>query len=195
MTELTKELLIELLDYNADTGIFIWKRRDGKHFKTDRACKIWNTRFAGKKAGCKSEKRKDKFYIVIGVKARLYHAHRLAWLYVTGSWPDNENDHDNGDGLFNAFSNLRDVKHIKNSRNLKLKKTNTTGVNGVYFNKQRSKYEAYIHVSGKKLNLGRFDALEEAKSARSIADIKHGFHKSHGTVRYSSHNENLQYKC
>jgi hypothetical protein len=182
MPELTQELLIKLLDYNPDTGVFIWKPRAKKHFKTARACKMWNTRFAGKQAGCKSQKG-NRTYLVIGIFYVLYHAHTLAWIITTGKKPVYEIDHENGDGLANWFANLRDVPHVENSRNMKLKKSNTSGANGVYWNEERKKHEAYIHVDKKKINLGRYAKKKDAIAAREAADIKYGFHPNHGSRR------------
>ena len=43
-----------------------------------------------------------------------YLAHRLAWLYVTGSWPSQDIDHIDGDPTNNRFANLREVTHQEN---------------------------------------------------------------------------------
>lgn len=56
---------------------------------------------------------------------------------------------------------------------------NTSGVNGVSFNKKINKYSAYIRRNDIKKNLGSFETLEEAAKARKRAD-EH-FEK-HGTI-------------
>ena len=45
-------------------------------------------------------------YLVIKYKGRQYKAHRLGWMYVTGSMPDDKIDHINGDKLYNRIDNL-----------------------------------------------------------------------------------------
>lgn len=52
----------------------------------------------------------------------------------------------------------------------KVSSVNTTGVRGVSFNKALEKYVAYIGFKGKLYNLGSYSNLEEAKSARKMAE-------------------------
>ena len=182
MTELTQELLIELLHYDQATGIFTWKRRDVKHFKTPRSHKMWNSRFAEKQTGCVSDKN-GRNYLVICVLNTNYLAHRLAWIIATGKPPIYEIDHVNGDGCANWFANLRDVPHLENTRNSRLCSNNSSGINGAWWDKNRGKYLAYINIEGKRIHLGRHFDIEDAKNARADADIKYRFHKNHGSPR------------
>lgn len=66
------------------------------------------------------------------------------------------------------------------SANLPKHPKNTSGVNGVKFHRERSKWQAYIGVSGGTEVLGYFDTVEEAATARAEADVKYGFHPEHG---------------
>jgi hypothetical protein len=58
-----------------------------------------------------------------------------------------------------------------------------TGVSGVIFVKKSKKFIARIAVEGKKKYIGQYDTLEQAAEARKAAEIKHGYHKNHGTER------------
>lgn len=49
---------------------------------------------------------------------------------------------------------------------------NTSGVKGVYYDRAKGKYEAYITFKGKKTKLGYFDNIEDAAQARKIAEDK-----------------------
>ena len=76
---LTQERLKELLHYDPETGVFTWLESAGKKM---------NGRIAGTHA--------SKNYISIGVSHKRYLAHRLAWLYVYGKFPDGILDHLHG---------------------------------------------------------------------------------------------------
>lgn len=107
-------------------------------------------------------------------------AHRLAWLYVTGVWPEHQIDHIDGDGLNNRWDNLREVTNQENQQNRKRMSRNTSGVIGVSFDKGMQKWSARIKAAGKYQYLGCYDKLEDAAKARKDAEEKYGFHKSYG---------------
>jgi hypothetical protein len=49
-------------------------------------------------------------------------------------------------------------------------KNNTSGHKGVYWDKSRGKWSAYIQVHGKRVYLGRFSDYEDAVTARELAE-------------------------
>lgn len=55
----------------------------------------------------------------------------------------------------------------------KLRKNNTSGVNGVYWHKQINKYVARINVCGENIYLGCYADLKEAKKVREKAEEKY----------------------
>lgn len=82
---LSAERLRELLDYNPLTGVWTWRVPPNKyshHIRADDA-------IAGHRAA--------KGYRAITIDCRPYYVHRLAWLWMTGSWPTHDVDHRNGD--------------------------------------------------------------------------------------------------
>jgi len=161
---ITQQELKELLDYNKDTGIFTWKQsRGGLARKGSRAGSI-----------------ESKGYYQITLKQKLYMAHRLAWLYVHGSFPDNFIDHINGIRTDNRIENLRDVTKGQNQRNQKKYTTNKSGIVGVSWHKQHQKWYANIQVNKKTMFLGLFKDIKDAENAVSIARQKYDFHENHG---------------
>lgn len=76
-------------------------------------------------------------------------------------------DHINGNPLDCRRENLRLLTCQENNRNTNASKPHRKGGTvGVIWCKAREKWQAYITVSGKIKNLGRFDALEDAVAAR-----------------------------
>lgn len=119
-------------------------------------------------------------YLSVRVGGKDYLAHRLAFVYVTGSFPPDQVDHINQNKSDNSWANLRAVDNQTNHQNEPRSNNNTSGVTGVCLHKPTSKYRAYIMVNRKHIHLGLFDTVEEAKLAREEANIKYGFHPNHG---------------
>lgn len=74
-------------------------------------------------------------------------------------------DHIDGNGLNNQKVNLRLCKQSENLRNKKHYKNNSSGVKGVYFNKQANKWIAQIGFNKKMIYLGSFINKHEAAQA------------------------------
>lgn len=89
--------------------------------------------------------------------------------------PSLEVDHINLDGLDNRLINLRVASHAENNRNKPLRSDNKSGAKGVTWDKERAKWLAKISCAGRQIPLGRFDSLEDAKSAYDRAAVNiHG---------------------
>jgi len=168
----TQEWLKQILNYDPETGLFVWKV--GKGPVKDRI---------GTVAGCVHENHSGKKYIRIHIDGKQYSAHRLAWLYMTGKYPEDQVDHEDGNGENNRFSNLCEATNASNAKNRRLRSDNPTGVAGVRFDKQRKRFVAFIKAEGKNKFIGRYKTLEEAAKARKEAQIKYGYHENHGTER------------
>lgn len=157
---LSHSYLTEVLDYNAETGKFVWKKPASHQMHP------------GDEAGTQNA----SGYVFICVGGVRYKAHRLAWFYHYGEWPSDETpqiDHINGNRADNRIANLRLVTKVKNSRNLKIRISNTSGYPGVFLIKATGKWRAYIgNGCGKYISLGRYNTREEAIAARKQAEKK-----------------------
>jgi hypothetical protein len=153
----------ELLDYDPETGIFLWKvdRTNGRGHVF---------RAAGSEAGYIAALNKTNYYRQIMIDGRTYRAHRLAWLYMTGSWPANGIDHADGDGTNNSWCNLREATRSENGGNSRRRSDNVSGAKGVRLD--RGKWVAQITVAGKICRLGTFNTLEAAAAAYEAAAIE-----------------------
>ena len=143
---LTAERLREVLDYDPETGVFVWRVR------------VRGRRGLGDISGCAMK----SGYIEIGVDGERHLAHRLAWFWVHGAWPNWHIDHIDGDNSNNRITNLRDADRSINMQNLKTAQSNnlSSGLLGVYPNKKR--WGAKITVNRTVYLLGTHDTPEEA---------------------------------
>ena len=150
---ITQTELKNLLHYDSGSGLFYWLRKD--------SCKI-----AGRT--------KKNGRVEIRVNKKLYAAHRLAWLYVYGEFPEHVVDHIDGNPNNNSIQNLRSVTRSQNLYNSKIPITNTSGVKGVHWSSRENKWRVKLHVNGKEKNFGYFDSLEVAKLI--ITEARDKFH-------------------
>lgn len=114
-------------------------------------------------------------YIQICVQRRHYMASRLAWLYVTGKWPEKEIDHRNRVRDDNRFDNLREASRSRNVMNSRKRSDNTSGAKGVTWSAQHSKWRARCTVDQRVHDLGLHSTIDEASAAyRAFARVHHG---------------------
>jgi len=163
---LTQERLKEVLDYCELTGIFT------------RKITVSSNAMVGAVAGCT----RPDGYLVISIDGRSYRAHRLAWLYMKGAFPEEVIDHENHMRSDNRKANLKAVSRQDNNKNLDKRKNNKSGFTGVSWNKGKNKWGAYIQINYKRTHLGLFDDLYDAVKARKAKEVELGFHKNHGKV-------------
>lgn len=144
------------LHYNPSTGSLTWK------------VPMSNVS-AGSPAGFVRSVGNGSSYRYLGFKGKEYLAHRVAWLLMNREWPHDRIDHKDGDGLNNAWSNLRSANGSQNMGNMGLSRHNTTGFKGVSRHKKSGKFTAQISIKDKKRHLGIFPTAEEAHAAYRLA--------------------------
>ena len=100
---ITRDLLLEMYDYNRETGKLYHKKSRGKAKRGD-------------EVGCV----RPIGYRVTMIRKKQFLIHRLIWVIETGSFPDNIIDHINRDKDDNRIENLRDVTQLENLLNKEL---------------------------------------------------------------------------
>ena len=143
---ITADWLRANYDYNPETGEFFTKPK-----------KIGYKGFYGKN--------RDP-YIAISIRTTShtkFYAHRLAWLWMTGRWPNGVIDHANNDTTDNRWSNLRDATSSENGRNKGQQRNNTSGFTGAYWANDRKRWFSRIDKRGG--YLGTFESAEKAHEA------------------------------
>ena len=151
--QLTAEMVRLALDYDPLTGLLLWRRRD------DVLPRV-NKRLAGKPAGCRDG---QYGYLSVRLHDRLYQAHRLIWLHVTGEWPADVLDHVDGNPSNNAWSNLRPATRAENNRNRRTTRAGT--LKGAVQDAKTGRWMAMIMLGRKNHYLGTFSTQEEAHAA------------------------------
>lgn len=159
---LTQQRLKEVLNYDAESGIFTW---------VDNRSKAAKGKIAGGVDG--------HGYWIIGIDHVRHSAHRLAWLYVHGCLP-NEVDHQNHNRIDNRLVNLRSTDRSGNARNISKPMNNKSGVMGVSWTKRLGKRNDKWEVRACGKFLGYFDDFFEAVCKRKSAELQFGFHPNHG---------------
>jgi len=150
---ITQEELKELFNYK--DGCFYWKNT-GKGRKKS------------KSAGYNSV----RGYNRLGIHGISYMTHRLIFLYHHGYLPKYI-DHIDNNPSNNRIENLRECTVSQNGCNSRNASNNTSGVKGVYWHKIHKKWLARIQVNGKRMIVGYFNAIEDAKASIDAARIKH----------------------
>jgi hypothetical protein len=151
---LTAERLRELLHYDPETGVFTWIA------KRPLSRAAIGSRAGGVAAGG---------YILIGIDRTRYYGHRLAWLYMTGAWPNDQVDHINLDRGDNQWRNLREATNAQNGANRGAQANNKSGLKRVTWNEECRKWASHIQVNGKAKYLGLFDCPAAAHFAYLVA--------------------------
>jgi hypothetical protein len=150
-----QEQLKDILDYNHETGIFTWKK------------KIARKNNIGAIAGTIKDG-----YIIVRIYGKQYRAHRLAFLYMEGYFPD-KIDHIDTNRANNKWSNLRKATQSQNLYNSPKRSDNTSGIKGVDFKKKLNKWQVRINVNKERFYLGVYSSKEEAEKVARDFREKH----------------------
>ena len=168
----------DLLNYDAETGLFTWRVRDRKYFSSEGRWRYWNQHFPGTPA-LATLRGKDGYFFGLLLK-KGYLAHRIAWLHHTGDWPAEDIDHINHNRSDNRICNLRAATRQQNRQNQSVPNTNKTGTVGVSWFHRTNRWRAFINLDRKQIHLGYFKRREDADAARKAAEQTYQFHPNHG---------------
>lgn len=144
---ITQEYLKSILNYDPLTGILTWvnSSRGG-----------WN----GKEAGTPCIG-----YLRITINKKNYLAHRLAWLYIYGKFPDGILDHIDGDKTNNRINNLREATFSQNVMNQSITSRNSSGAKNVHWCNLTKKWRGTFCIKRKCYTVGFFENIEDAIAA------------------------------
>lgn len=150
------EKVRELFDYDPLTGVLTRKVRTSNRIK------------AGDIAGYTHV----RGYRRVRFCGRNVLVHRVIWIWMTGSWPKDQVDHEDGKTSRNVWSNLREATYEETPRNKSLHKNNKSGHPGVYRRTGKDRWIADITANGRRYYLGDFKTLAGAVAARAAAKAR-----------------------
>lgn len=146
----TQDELRTRYHYAPETGLFTHLQNRGKGK-------------AGQTAGNTSK----TGYVEMRVCNSLFQAHRLAFLYMTGTFPERPLtvDHINGIRDDNRWCNLRVADYRQQSWNAPAHHHNKSGLKGAWPCKTTGRWVSMLQDGKRRIWLGRFDTAEEAHHA------------------------------
>lgn len=156
MVDVSFERLRELLDYDPETGVFVWRQAPSRKIRI------------GSAAGSLS---KHLGYWMIGIDKIPRYAHHLAFLWMTGGWPAFGVDHRDGDRTNNRWANLRLANQSQNLQNAPHWGHNTSGHIGVG-QRDYGAWRATITIDGQYHHIGTYSTFEAARDAYLTAKAK-----------------------
>ncbi len=111
----------------------------------------------------------------VKIDGKVYRVSRIIYFMAHGVDPHPlEVDHEDRNSLNNSVDNLRLVGRVLQGQNRGTPSNNKSGVKGVSWRKDKSKWQAYIRVDDKKQKyLGHYATLKEAAEARNAAIKKY----------------------
>jgi hypothetical protein len=167
--DITHAELLDRLHYDPLTGVFTWRVRPVGSVK------------AGQVAGW--TRPNDYVWIKLTTRNKTHRvaAHRLAWLYIHGVWPELFIDHRDANRQNNTIANLREATRSQNNCNSSQRPNNPSGFVGISWRTGSKRWRARVGVNGKRYHVGDFATPEEAHIARNKkAKELHGeFYKDH----------------
>jgi len=122
-------------------------------------------------------------YVIIKIDGKYYRAHRLAWFYVYGEWPEGIIHHKDRVRDHNWIENLEESDNQRNNTSRSMQSNNTTGFTGVYpyRGKKGTTWSYEINKGSKKIAYkGKFISAQAAWDARQAVLSDMGYASDHG---------------
>lgn len=153
MTELTQQQVRKLLDYDPVTG------------KVTHLVNRPPFGLAGEPAGWVN----SRGYFRVSIEGLDLPGHKVIWLWMTGTYPVGDIDHEDRNRSNNKWDNLRLATRSQNLTNQGKKPNNRSGFKGV--SSRGNSHTARVRIGGKPKIIGSFPSAKEAATAYDIAAV------------------------
>lgn len=110
-----------------------------------------------------------KFYAARKPRSGIVYMHRV----LLSCKPTDYGDHRDGNSLDNRRHNLRKCTNAQNCFNRGKNRNNVSGFKGVFWNTQKGKWNATLHIGKRRVHCGFFESPKEAAHAYDEAAKKY----------------------
>jgi hypothetical protein len=151
---LTHAQLLNLIIYIPEAGRLFWRANgpEAGHLQ----------------AGDGTRKREPRWRVTLD--GHNYSRAKVAWFYMTGTWPTHDVDHRDTDSLNDKWVNLRAATRSQQQANTRCYKSNKFGLKGVHRRETKIRpYRAMIQKDGHRISLGAFETEAAAFAAYTAA--------------------------
>tara|TARA_R110002126_G_scaffold88499_3_gene212068 strand:+ start:735 stop:1241 length:507 start_codon:yes stop_codon:yes gene_type:complete len=149
-----QETVKKLFYYDAESGMLLWRYGNKRNVKPWQEAKALN----------------GNGYVCVKIQGKNYPVHRIIWVYVHGTFPEQDIDHKNRIRNDNRLCNLRVVSRTDNCQNISLPSHNKSGHIGVSWFKNHNCWTVYVKVNKKNKWLGYYKNLDDAIAARKAGE-------------------------
>lgn len=162
---LTQDRLKYLIHYDPETGVMT------RRVSTSNCVKVGDI-IKGKSV------RGYRRAMVDGIR---YKAHDLAWLYMTGRFPEHIVDHIDCNPDNMRWTNLREATQQQNCFNRSASRNNTSGFKGVKWHKSSQRWEGWVGFNHGRVFAGSFSSKDHAaRAVMSLRERLYGEFVNHG---------------
>ena len=163
--KLNRDQILKLMTYDPDTGKFLWLERTAEFVPNEKTRNTFNKLYAGKPVGTIDSVSKSRRCTMFG---KLYYVKSIAFLIMTGEWPEVRTSHIDGDNTNLRWNNLCTEKDLKNAKNEMLAEYETvrTVLPGVVYSAHKEAYRAFINIAFVTMPAGYFRSPTEAVEDR-----------------------------
>ena len=163
--------------FRCENGRLYWRSRPRSHFETERAHKIFNTRYAQARAGSPM----SNGYRAVALAGSKFLEHRVIYKLINGAFDEGMIvDHIDQDHTNNSIHNLRLCTPAMNHANRPGWSSRRLPKN-VHWSKSEQKYKVSLRANGNRFNIGTYENLADAEAAAAKARRElHGQFAFHG---------------
>ena len=163
--KLTREQILELVDYNPDTGEFTWLPRTEKTEPKGRARNAFNSIYAGKPMGSVDKGSESRVARLHGTS---HYAKTLAFVIMTEKYPEGRTSYLDGNKANLRWDNLCTEKEARAERKERKSSAGSGDVRpGVVWYGYKGMYRAFYHFGPATIEVGYYKTLGAATEARS----------------------------